>query len=92
METNAALAVTNSLQIINQFCNELLIQIHRIDIQQKDIIIEIINNTSVNQNSEEYKKLKRFSQSIIITLDKVMREIDSENLNYVKDISKSKNW
>lgn len=76
---NAALAVANSSRNINQFCNQLIIEIHKSEVQEKNISIEIINNVNVNKISEDYKKLKAFSKNIITTLDKVMREVDNEN-------------
>lgn len=87
---NAALAVASSSRNINQFCNQLLIEIHKSDVQEKNITIEIINNVNVNKISEDYKKLKTFSKNIITTLDKVMREIDSENSKDKKDKKEAK--
>ena len=79
--TAAALAVASSSRNINQFCNQLIIEIHMIDIQTKNISIEIINDDKVDKTSADYKNLKTFSKNIVTTLDKIMREIDNEKTN-----------
>lgn len=87
---NAAFAVANGPRNINQFCNQLFIEIHMVDVQEKNVTIEIINNCKVNKNSLDYRTLKPFSKNIVTTLDKVMRKIDDESSDKKKEKRETK--